>query len=253
LKKRNIEMRVIIYGFGQMGQKLYHKLKEEEHEIVAVVSAYFPHDILEYMASSLQEVNQEADILIDFSHPDNLEDIISFAERNDSKILLATTGYTLDQLKKIKDLSKNHAVFQSYNTSFGVSMMLKLLKDSVEEFYENHFDIEIIERHHHNKIDAPSGTAKLLYQVMNEKVQELYPVYDRSSSKQKRDPKEVGIQAVRAGTIFGEHSVLFAGTDEIIEISHVALSKEVFVTGAIHAAKILLKKGNGYYTLKNIY
>ena len=153
----------------------------------------------------------------------------------------------------IAEASNDVAIFQSYNTSFGVSMLVRILKGITKDFYDADFDIEILEKHHHRKIDAPSGTAKLLYQVMEQELPELEPVYDRSSLHQKREHQEVGIQAIRGGTIFGEHSIYFAGLDEIIEIKHTALSRDVFATGAIQAAKTLMTKDKGLYSLKNIY
>ena len=246
-------MNVILYGFGQMGQKIYHQLKEHNENILAVVSPVFEYNIDEAMLASLRDYDEKADVLIDFSHPDNLSDILDYAKRTGAKLVLATTGYSDLQLDLIQEASQETAIFQSYNTSFGVSMLVRLLKEVTKDFYDADFDIEILEKHHHRKIDAPSGTAKLLYQVMEEEVNELEPVYDRSSLHQKRQHQEVGIQAIRGGTIFGEHSIYFAGLDEIIEIKHTALSRDVFATGAIQAAKTLLTKEKGLYTLKNIY
>ena len=167
--------------------------------------------------------------------------------------MIATTGFKPEDLTKIEEASKETAIFQSYNTSFGVQMVTKIVREVVKEFYENGFDIEIMEKHHNKKIDAPSGTAKLIYEVMEEEVEELKPVYDRSSLHQRREHNEVGIQAMRGGTIFGEHTIMFAGNDEIIELTHTALSKEVFVQGAIHAAVTLKDKEKGLYTLKTLY
>lgn len=246
-------MKVILYGFGQMGQKLYSQLKAQGNEIVAVVSPVFETPVSEPMLSSLADFSGEADILIDFSHPDNLSDILDYAKKTHIRLLLATTGYSDMQLDLIQEISQEVAVFQSYNTSFGVSMLVRLLKTAAAAFYDADFDIEILEKHHHRKIDAPSGTAKLLYQVMEDEIPELTPVYDRSDLHQKRQHQEVGIQALRGGTIFGEHSIYFAGLDEIVEIKHTALSRDVFVTGAIQAAKVLMSKDHGLYTLKNIY
>ena len=132
-------------------------------------------------------------------------------------------------------------------------MLTKIVKDVAKEFYEQGYDIEIIEKHHNQKVDAPSGTAKLLYDVINEDINETKPVYDRSQVHHKREKNEVGIQSVRAGTIFGEHTVLFAGHDEVIELKHTALSKEVFVQGAIAACLAMVDKENGLYSLKNLY
>jgi 4-hydroxy-tetrahydrodipicolinate reductase len=131
-------------------------------------------------------------------------------------------------------------------------MLTKIVKMVAKEFYDNGFDIEILEKHHNKKIDAPSGTAKLLYDVINEDV-DVNPVYDRSSVKHKRERNEIGIQSMRGGTIFGEHTVMFAGNDEIVEIKHTALSKEVFAQGAVAALKAIYSKDNGLFTLKNLY
>lgn len=246
-------MNVIIYGFGQMGQKIYQRLKANNDNVLAVVSPVFEYEIEERMLKSLEGFEEKADIVIDFSHPDNLSDILDYAKKTKAKLLLATTGYSELQLDLIAEASEELAVFQSYNTSFGVSMLVRLLKEVAKDFYDTDFDIEILEKHHHRKIDAPSGTAKLLYQVMADENDELVPVYDRSSLHEKRKHEQVGIQAIRGGTIFGEHSIYFAGLDEIVEIKHTALSRDVFVTGAIQAAKTLMKKEKGLYTLKNIY
>ena len=246
-------MNVILYGFGAMGQKIYHQMKNQGDSIQAVVSLDFPMDIQETKLNSLENYHEKADVLIDFSHPNNLNDILDYAKRTKTRLVLATTGYSQAQLDLIGEASDEVAIFQSYNTSFGISMLVKILKGVTKEIYDADFDIAILEKHHHRKIDAPSGTAKLLYQVMEEELPELEPVYDRSSLHQKREHQEVGIQAIRGGTIFGEHSIYFAGLDEIIEIKHTALSRDVFATGAIQAAKTLMTKDKGLYSLKNIY
>lgn len=246
-------MKAILYGFGAMGQKIYHQMKNLGDSIEAVVSLDFPIEIPETKLNSLENYNEQVDILIDFSHPNNLNDILEYAKRTKTRLVLATTGYTDVQLDMIKEASEEIAIFQSYNTSFGISMLVRILKAVTKDIYDADFDIEILEKHHHRKIDAPSGTAKLLYQVMEQELPELEPVYDRSSLHQKRQHQEVGIQAIRGGTIFGEHSIYFAGLDEIIEIKHTALSRDVFATGAIQAAKTLMTKDKGLYSLKNIY
>lgn len=247
-------MKVLVYGFGLMGKKIYRHLKNDgEFEVMGVVSNFFDEDIEENMYENLKACGEKADVIIDFSHPANLDDILEYALKNNTKLVLATTGFTQEQLDKIKEASNSIAIFQSYNTSFGVQMLTKILRQVTEQFYSNGFDIEIVEKHHNQKIDAPSGTAKLLYEVMNEEVEELTPVYDRSAVAQKRKHEEVGLQALRGGTIFGEHTVMFAGNDEVIEIKHTALSKEVFVLGAVSAAKMLKNHEKGLYTLKTLY
>ena len=247
-------MNVLVYGFGLMGKKVAQAVRNNtQMNLVGVVSPVFDAKIDEKMYASLNEVHEKIDAIIDFSHPDNLNDILKFGVRNHCALVLATTGYSEQQILHIEEASSQIPIFQSYNTSFGVSMLTKIVKEVAKEFYENGYDIEIIEKHHNQKIDAPSGTAKLLYDVIHEDIEETKEVYDRSTVHHKRERNEVGIQSVRAGTIFGEHSVLFAGHDEIIEVKHTALSKEVFVQGAISACLKIADKENGLFSLKNLY
>lgn len=247
-------MNVLVYGFGLMGKKVTQAVRDNaQMNLVGVVSPVFDAKIDEKMYASLNEVHEKVDAIIDFSHPDNLNDILKFGVRNHCALVLATTGYSEQQILHIEEASSQIPIFQSYNTSFGVSMLTKIVKEVAKEFYENEYDIEIIEKHHNQKIDAPSGTAKLLYDVIHEDIEETKEVYDRSTVHHKRERNEVGIQSVRAGTIFGEHSVLFAGHDEIIEVKHTALSKEVFVQGAISACLKIADKENGLFSLKNLY
>ena len=247
-------MKTLISGFGMMGQKIYHALKnDDDFEIIGVVSREFNQTVEEPMYKTFKECKDQAEMIIDFSNPNNLDDLLDYALTNQTKLVLATTGFTNDQLNKIEEASKEIAIFQSYNTSLGVQMLTKILKEVAKEFYDNYFDIEILERHHNQKIDAPSGTAKLLYEIMEEEIKETRPVYDRSQVTKKREREEIGIQALRGGTIFGEHEVMFAGKDEIVSIKHTALSKDVFVQGAVHAAKLLANKKKGLYTLKTSY
>jgi len=247
-------MNVLVYGFGLMGKKVTQAVRDNaQMNLVGVVSPVFDAKIDEKMYASLNEVHEKVDAIIDFSLPDNLNDILKFGVRNHCALVLATTGYSEQQILHIEEASSQIPIFQSYNTSFGVSMLTKIVKEVAKEFYENGYDIEIIEKHHNQKIDAPSGTAKLLYDVIHEDIEETKEVYDRSTVHHKRERNEVGIQSVRAGTIFGEHSVLFAGHDEIIEVKHTALSKEVFVQGAISACLKIADKENGLFSLKNLY
>lgn len=254
LKNWGIKMKVLLYGYGLMGKKVAHQLREKEgFDLIGVVSYEFDEKAPEAMYSNLTEVQDRADVIIDFSHPNNLDDILAYAKKNKTKVVFATTGFSKEQLDKIEEASKEIAIFQSYNTSFGIQMVTKILRQVAKEFYDNGYDIEILEKHHNQKIDAPSGTAKLLYDVIHEDINETKEVYDRSTVHHKREKKEVGIQSVRAGTIFGEHTVLFAGHDEIIEVKHTALSKEVFVQGAISACLKIVDKDNGLFSLKNLY
>lgn len=247
-------MNIVVYGFGLMGKKVAQAVRNNEKmNLVGVVSPIFDEKIEENMYSSLKDVQEKVDAIIDFSHPNNLDDILKFGIKNHCALVIATTGFDDQQKLRIEEASSQIPIFQSYNTSFGVSMLIKLVKEVAKEFYEQGYDIEIIEKHHNQKIDAPSGTAKLLYDVIEEDIHDVKPVYDRSEVHHKRERNEVGIQSVRAGTIFGEHSVLLAGHDEVIELKHTALSKEVFVQGAISACEAIIDKENGLFTLKNLY
>ena len=242
-------MKVIVYGYGLMGKKVANRIRSQnDMDLIAVVSYQFDEKIPEKCFNSLKECDEKADVIIDFSHPNNLDDILTYAKENKCKLVIATTGYSEEQLEKIKEASKDISIFQSYNTSYGIQMVTKILRQVAKEFYNAGYDIEILEKHHNQKIDAPSGTAKLLYEVMEEEIKEITPIYDRSSIHEKRKHEEIGIQALRGGT-----TVMFAGIDEIIEIKHTALSKEVFVQGAISAAYALIDKENGLYTLKSLY
>lgn len=247
-------MNVLVYGFGLMGKKVAQAVRSHEKmNLVGVVSPVFDEEINEPMYSSIEECHEKVDAIIDFSHPNNLEEILKYGVSHHTPLVIATTGYNEQQLLKIEEASSQIPIFQSYNTSFGISMLIKIVKEVAKEFYEQGYDIEITEKHHNKKIDAPSGTAKLLYDVIHEDIDESKPVYDRSEIHHKRERNEIGIQSVRAGTIFGEHSILFAGHDEVIELSHMALSKEVFVQGAISACLAIAEKENGLFTLKNLY
>ncbi|MCD7839834.1 MAG: 4-hydroxy-tetrahydrodipicolinate reductase [Erysipelotrichaceae bacterium] len=247
-------MNILVYGFGLMGKKVAQAVRDNDQmNLVGVVSPVFDAKIDEKMYNSLSEVTEDVDAIIDFSHPDNLEEILKFGVSHHCALVIATTGFNEQQLLHIEEASSQIPIFQSYNTSFGVSMLNKIVKEVSKTFYDQGYDIEIIEKHHNQKVDAPSGTAKLLYDSIHGNIEDTKEVYDRSQVHHKRERNEVGISSVRAGTIFGEHSVIFAGHDEIIEIKHTALSKEVFVQGALSACLAIIDKDNGYYTLKNLY
>lgn len=247
-------MKVLVYGYGVMGKKICQAVKDDPSlELIAVISHDFDitPDVPYYY--SLEEVKEEADALIDFSHPNNLEEILIYLKEKNIPGVIATTGYNQKQLELIKEYTKMIPIFQSYNTSFGVAMINKIVSQFTKEFYTNNYDVEIIEAHHHRKIDAPSGTAKMLYQSASESIKDSYPVYDRESRHQKRDRNEIGISSIRAGTICGEHTVLYGGEDELIEIKHTALSRDIFAKGAVSAVKVLINKEPGFYDLKNLY
>ncbi len=194
----------------------------------------------------------QADVVIDFSHPASLDKIIEYCKSTGTSLVLATTGLSEEQIVAVEHLSKSVAVFKTANLSLGVNLLVELVKKAAH-ILEGDFDIEIIEKHHNQKVDAPSGTALMIADsitdVLNNKPEY---VYDRHSVRKKRSKDEIGIHAVRGGTIVGEHDVIFAGNDEIIEIKHTAMSKEVFAVGAIRAAKFISGKAAGMYSMQNM-
>lgn len=225
--------------------------KDSEMQIIAGVDKVnsgqsFP------IFGDFSKVNVKADVIIDFSHPVLLDSILDYAVTNKTAVVLATTGYSDAQIEKIKSVANQVPVFFSFNMSLGVNLICSLAKKAAC-ILGNEFDIEIVEKHHNLKIDAPSGTAIMLANAVNscfdgEKVYE----YDRHSKRQKRSNKEIGIHSIRGGTIVGEHDVIFAGHDEIITISHSAQSKEVFAVGAVRAAKFIADKSAGLYDMNSI-
>ena len=168
-------------------------------------------------------------------------------------VVLCTTCLSEEQLKKVEDAAKRTAVLKSANMSLGVNLLMKLLQDAAKVLAPEGFDMEIVERHHNQKVDAPSGTAIALADALNGALEEDYEyVYDRSGQRKKRDSHEIGISAVRGGTIVGEHEVIFAGEDEVIEFKHTAYSKALFAKGAVAAAKFLAGKGHGRYDMSDV-
>ena len=195
----------------------------------------------------------DADVIIDFSHPANLNKLLSFAKRNDLPIVVATTGLTEDQKKELSDASKIIPVFFSANMSLGINLLIRLAKQAAK-ILEGSFDIEIIEKHHNKKIDAPSGTALAIADGIAESLSNKPEyVYERHSVRKPREKQEIGLHAVRGGTIVGEHEVLFAGPDEVISLSHSAQSRDVFAQGAVRAAKFLSKKSVGFYSMDDLF
>ncbi len=198
------------------------------------------------------DIKEKCDVLIDFSNPANLEDILKFGVDNKVAIVIATTGLSEEQENKVKEAAKSTAIFKSSNTSLGINVLINLVKQAANILSEK-FDIEIIEKHHNKKVDAPSGTAYMIANAINEELNNSMEYnYGRVGTDAKRNEKEIGIHAVRGGTIPGEHTVIFAGMDEVIEIKHTAMSKKVFAQGAIRAAKYIVNKENGLYCMNDL-
>ena len=201
---------------------------------------------------SIDDIKEDADVVIDFSHPALLSDIIKYWKKTKTPAVIATTGLSEAQLSDIDDLSKEVAVFRSANMSLGINLLINLVKKAAP-LLEGKFDVEIVEKHHNLKIDAPSGTALMLADAISDVVCDKPEyVYDRHSVRKKRSKAEIGIHSVRGGTIVGEHEVIFAGNDEIVELKHTATSKGVFAEGAVKAAKFLVGKEAGMYNMQNL-
>ncbi len=202
--------------------------------------------------SSFDDIKHKPDVIIDFSTPLLLDSILNYAEKNNIPTVLATTGYSNEQIEKIKKAAENLPIFFTFNMSIDVNLLCSLAKKAAKVLGTD-FDIEIIEKHHNLKIDAPSGTAIMLANAVNEEFSDSYNYeYDRHSKRAKRPKNEIGIHSVRGGTIVGQHDVIFAGRDETITLSHEATSKEVFAVGAIRAAKFISTKQCGLYDMNNI-
>lgn len=248
-------VRVIMNGCnGKMGQVITGIIAEDaQAEIVAGIDVYDgiknPYPVF----SNIADCNVDADVIIDFSNAKAIDGLLDYVEAKKMPIVLCTTGLSEEQLQRVEKVSKEVAVLKSANMSLGINTIMKLLQQAVQVFAPAGYDVEIVEKHHNQKLDAPSGTAIALADSMNEVMDHQYEyIYDRSQRRQKRDAKELGISAVRGGTIVGEHEVIFAGTDEVIEIKHTAYSKAVFAKGAVEAAKFLAGKPAGLYDMSHV-
>ncbi|MBQ7507510.1 MAG: 4-hydroxy-tetrahydrodipicolinate reductase [Lachnospiraceae bacterium] len=248
--------RVILHGCnGRMGRMIEGLCKEEEEvSIVAGVDAFPREDKTAFpVYTALSEVSEEADAVIDFSTAKALDPLFSFCEEKKLPLVLCTTGLSEEQLDRMKALSEKIPVLKSANMSLGINLLLDLCARAARILSEAGFDIEILEKHHNQKLDAPSGTALALYDSINEAMDgAFHEVFDRSKDRRKREKKEIGISAIRGGNIVGEHSVFFAGTDEVIELKHTATSRAVFAKGAIAAAKYLAAREPGLYDMRDV-
>lgn len=238
---------------GKMGQVISRL--SEQYEDLVIAAGY---DIQDNGKNSypvyteLKNISVKIDVIIDFSNPAALNGLIDFAVKNRIPVIVATTGLSASQKELIEQASRSIAVFYSANMSLGVNLVIDLVKKAAK-LLEDNFDIEIIEKHHNQKLDAPSGTAFAIADSINTVLKQKDDfIYDRHSRRKKRSKTEIGIHAVRGGTIVGEHSVIFAGNDEIIEIKHSAMSKEIFGTGALRAARYIFGKSPGMYNMDNL-
>lgn len=248
-------VRIIMHGCnGKMGQVITGIIKEDENaKIVAGidVSDHIQNDYPVF--SKISECNVEADVVIDFASVAAIDGLLDFCEEKKMPVVLCTTGLSQEQLDRVSKVSENTAILKSANMSLGINMLLKLLKEVTNILAPAGYDIEIVEKHHNQKVDAPSGTALALADSINEALDNQYDYkYDRSQERKKREKKEIGLSAVRGGTIVGEHEIIFAGTDEVIEFKHTAYSKAIFAKGAVQAAKFLAGKCAGMYDMADV-
>ena len=246
--------RIILTGAcGKMGNVIQSVVSNKEGcEIVAGVDilndgkAPFP------VYENIKNVKEEADVVVDFSSPALLDGLLSFCKETKTALVIGTTGFDECQKNIIKEASKDIPVFFTYNMSLGINLLVSLAKKAVQILGDD-FDIEIIEQHHNQKIDAPSGTALMLADAISEEFDKPKKYeYDRHSKREKRTKDEIGIHSIRGGTIVGEHQILFAGRDENITLSHSARSKEVFAVGAVNAAIYMTEKENGMYDMAEL-
>ena len=247
--------RIIMSGCnGAMGRAITAIVKEDEKtEIVAGIDIMDPGQNDYPVFTEISQCNVKADAIIDFSSVKALGGVLEYAKKNQVPAVLCTTGYSDEQMEIIHEASKEVALLRSANMSLGINTLMRLLKDAARVLATEGYDVEIVEKHHNKKVDAPSGTALALADSINEAMDNQYEyIYDRSQRRQARDKKELGISAVRGGTIVGEHDVIFAGTDEVITFSHTAYSKSVFGKGAVAAAKFLAGQKPGMYDMSHV-
>ncbi len=248
-----MKTRIILCGAcGKMGGNVLSLLENDKNAVAVCGVDLYPKQIGIPVYTSFADIQEQADVIIDFSSAENVEERLEYAKTHKLGIVLASTGFTPAQLALIDEYAKTTAIFKTANLSLGVNLMQALCKAAAEVLGEQ-FDVEIIERHHNLKKDAPSGTALMLADSINQAFAgEKHCVDGRSGIVGARDKKEIGMHAVRGGTIVGEHEVMFAGEDEVITITHTASSKRVFAVGAIRAAKFLHGKAAGMYEMKDI-
>ncbi len=237
---------------GRMGRFVADIIsKRKDCEIVAGIDIIDDSTLGFPVFQNYDEVNVDSDVIIDFSNPALISDTLNYALKTKTGIVLATTGLNDEQIKAVEDTSKQVPVFFSYNYSMGVSLLCELSKIAAKVL-GNDFDVEIVEAHHNQKLDAPSGTAIMLGNAVKEEMPDAYFEYDRHSKREKRHTNEIGIHSIRGGTIVGEHQVIFAGNDEIVTLSHSARSRAIFATGAVNAAVFIADKHTGMFTMTDL-
>ena len=248
-------IRMILHGCGGAMGRAVTEMAESREDISIVAGI----DITgkgwgEYpVYTSFADWGETADAVVDFASAKAVDHLLDYCETRRMPVVLCTTGPSEAQVERVSQVAKETAVLRSANMSLGINLLLKLVKEAAAVLAASGFDMEIVEKHHNQKVDAPSGTALALADSINEAMDHQYHYqYDRSARREKRDPKEIGIQAVRGGSIVGEHDVIFAGQDEVVTFSHTAYSKAIFAKGAVAAAKFLKGKAAGLYDMSDV-
>lgn len=248
-------IKIIMHGCnGKMGQVISRLVAEEPNAaIVAGIDPFIGRENPYPVFQTLEECTVTGDVLIDFSNAKVIDHLLKYGVSKKLPMVICTTGIQQDTITRIHEASREIPILFSANMSLGVNLLVNLVKKAAAILAPANFDIEIIEKHHNQKVDAPSGTALYIADEINKELNKEYQYqYDRTTERIKRPKKEIGIHAVRGGTIVGEHSIIFAGQDEILEITHSALSKEIFAVGAVNAAKFLYAQKPGLYNMGDV-
>ena len=245
-------VKILMHGCnGKMGRMITEIVKNEEDAVIAAGVDKFtgiPNDYPVF--EEIAQCDVDVDVVIDFSNAGAVDELLDYCVKKSLPVVLCTTGLSDEQLKKVDECSEKIAVLKSANMSMGINLLLKLLKDAAKVLAPAGYDIELVEKHHNQKLDAPSGTAAMLVEAMDPH-HEFKRVYGREGFVGKRG-KEIGIHAIRGGTVAGEHTVLYLGEDESLKITHTASSRMIFVNGAWKALDFMAKRPNGYYTMKDL-
>lgn len=236
---------------GKMGKTIYNCVKDrEDSKVIAGIDLYTEQYADFPIVDAPSKLPEKPDVIIDFSNPASLNGLLEYCLSTGTPIVVASTGYSDEQIAQIKAASEQIPVFFTFNMSIGINLLVQLAKKAAEVLGDR-FDVEIVEKHHNQKIDAPSGTAIMLANAINDTLgNSKQYVYDRHSRRAKREKNEIGMHAIRGGTIVGEHDVIFAGNDEVITLSHSAASKTVFAEGSVKAAIYLKDKPAGLYDMQ---
>lgn len=244
-------MRIVVYGYGTMGKLLCDTILAQDD--LKLVAAIEPRQLSaqSFILPNLDKLEQDFDVLIDFSHPSNIQPILSYCSEHKKPLVICTTGFDDNVLVNIQKAAEFIPLILASNTSQGVNLMHQLVRKAVKALAAD-FDIEIVEAHHNKKLDAPSGTANSLLETVQDTLSEEYAVEYGRKGMAKRVNKEIGMHSLRAGTIVGEHTIILAGEDETIEIKHTALSKKIFAKGAIRAAQFIQTKSAGFYNMEQV-